>query len=63
MKFIKWIVEIQVEESWVADGFDLTKDRLHDMVSKDLGGAYSTEIKTKILSKPLTQTIKKLQGY
>ena len=63
MKFIKWVVEIQVEESWIADGFNLTEERLHNMVSKDLAYIFSTEIKTKILNKPSTQRIKKLQGY
>lgn len=61
MRFVKWTVEIQVEESWVADGFDLTKERAHDMVADTLPGAMNTEIKVKIIEKPRKAVIKQLQ--
>lgn len=63
MKFYKWTVEIEVEVSWIADGFDLTNERAHDMLVHSLPYAYNYELKAKVLSKPPDKAIAKEQGY
>ena len=63
MSMQKWIVQIEVDDSWVADGFDLDKDRLLDMVANDLNQAHEWEIKVKIIHHPDVKVIRKLQGY
>lgn len=59
----KWMVEITVDETWVADGFDLTKDRAQEMVAKTLPYATNSEIKARVISTPDKKLIRKVQGY
>lgn len=54
MKFKKWIVEIQVSENWVEDGFNLTNETAHKMLAEFLPYAYGYELKAKVL-KPSKQ--------
>jgi hypothetical protein len=58
-----WTVKITVDETWVADGFDLTKDRLEQMIGHDLSYACSTEYSGKILKSPDDRFMAKAQGY
>lgn len=58
-----WTAEISVDPMWVADGFELTEERLMDMVRKTLGYAYQNEIKVKVLSAPDNARIRQEQGY
>ena len=60
---LKWTVEFSVDESWVAAGFDLTKERAHEMLATDLAGAHNHEILTKIVKAPDPDHIATLQGY
>ena len=60
---LKWVVEFGVDESWVADGFDLTDDRALDMLSHDLCYAnIGTELSARVIKRPSKVTIEKLQG-
>lgn len=63
MKFFKWTVEIEVAEVWVADGFDLDDDRAQGMLERELGWAYSHELRSTVLSAPDPAEIRKAQGY
>lgn len=60
---IKWIVEFSVDETWVADGFNLTKERALTMLQNDLSSAYGHELSAKIISKPADTVVAKLQGF
>ena len=62
-KFYKWTVEIEVVDTWVADGFNLTDERAHSMVNNDLRWAQGSEIRCKVISKPDDEAIAKEQGY
>lgn len=63
MAKFKWTVEIEVDEVWVEDGFDLTDDRAHAMVCNDLAYAYGHEIRCKVIKAPDPEAIAKTQGY
>lgn len=64
MAKLKWTAEIEVDETWVADGFDLTAERLKEMVTSDLQWAYGHEIACRIVKAPDPAAIRKLQeGY
>ena len=63
MKKLKWVVEFTVSEIWVEDGFDLTDERLLEMLAGDLPYAYEHELGAKILKAPDANLIKKIQGY
>ena len=61
-------VEMQVADSWIADGFDLSKkglEILEELIAKRLPYAYGNEFKVKcsVISQPDKEIIKKLQGY
>lgn len=62
-KKLKWTVEFEVDESWVADGFELNDEVAHDMLAHFLSYAYNSEIGAKVLSGPPLKEIWKLQGY
>lgn len=60
----KWVVEFEVDEIWVADGFDLTEDRAIEMLSEELPYAnIDGELNAKILKSPDKNKILKVQGY
>lgn len=62
-KFYEWTVKIRVSANWVADGFDLDADRVHDMVARDLTHAYGSEIQCEIVTAPSADDIAREQGY
>ncbi len=63
MAKFKWVVEFEVDETWVADGFNLTKERAFDMLQHDLSFAYEHELKASIIKAPSNTSIAKVQGY
>jgi hypothetical protein len=63
MKFFKWTVEIEVSETWVEDGFDLTDDRAHSIMTHALPHAYGHEIRCKVVAHPPDQDVASAQGY
>lgn len=63
MAMLAWTVEIFVDSSWVADGFELTDERMHDIMTDHLAYAHGDEIECKVFSKPSSNRIAKLQGY
>jgi hypothetical protein len=64
-----WKIEItvKVDDSWVADGFDMAQrlEHLNEAVSSMWPYAYSHEfsVKSKITDKPTKEKIRELQGY
>jgi hypothetical protein len=63
MKRLKWTVEIRVDKSWIADGFDLTNERAKAMVAKTLPFANNSEFSARVIGKPDRKEIRKAQGY
>ena len=63
MAMLRWTVQFAVDESWVADGFDLTDERAREMLNNDLSVAYTSELGAKILKAPPAVRVAKLQGY
>lgn len=63
-KRFKWTVQFEVDELWVADGFDLTDERALMMLAKDLDFAcMSTELAAKVVKAPAQAEIRRVQGY
>jgi len=62
-KRFKWTVEFTVDETWVADGFDLTDERAMEMLARDLGWAYEHELGAKVIKSPTRKSINVAQGY
>jgi len=63
MTKFKWTVEFEVDECWVADGFNLTDERALAMLTADLCYANSEELKAKVIKSPDVERIAKVQGY
>ena len=63
MKKLTWTVTISVDESWVADGFELTNDNIDDHLTSILPYAHYWEIDNKVIKSPPKAAIRKLQGY
>lgn len=59
----KWILEIEVDRTWVADGFNMTDQRAQDMLSEHLSYAHQSEIGARVLSAPDPRDIRSAQGY
>jgi hypothetical protein len=62
-KKFKWTVEFEVAECWVADGFDLTDERAHDMLAQRLSAAYGHELKARVIKYPKALDVAKAQGF
>jgi hypothetical protein len=62
-KFFKWTVEIEVVDTWVEDGFDLTDDKMHSIIADRLSHAYGHEIRCKVVARPPDEAVAKVQGY
>lgn len=63
-KKFKWVVEIEVDEVWVADGYEANADRVKDAIMEySLGYAYDSEVNVKILKAPTKKSIAKAQGF
>lgn len=62
-KTFKCTVEFEVDETWIADGFEITEERAQEMIMNDLSYATSSEVKAKILKAPSQVSIRKAQGY
>lgn len=59
----KWTVEFEVDETWVADGFDLTDEQALDMLWSQISTAYRIEISAKVINRPRAASIARAQGY
>lgn len=61
----KWTIEIEVDETWVADGFDISdaEDFADRFAAKFLPQAYPEEVKAEIIKAPDQADIRKAQGY
>lgn len=59
---LKFSVEFEVDETWIADGFDLDDDRAMDMLRKTLGWAREDELGARVISAPDPELIKWFQG-
>lgn len=62
MKKYKWTVEIEVDETWVEDGFDLTDERARNMIGNSLPYAYGHEFKARVLTRPNMAEVNIAQG-
>jgi hypothetical protein len=64
MAKMKWLVEFEVDEIWVADGFDMTDQGALDMLSSVLGYAnIGTELDARIIAGPSAKRVANAQGY
>lgn len=63
-KRFKWVVEFEVDETWVEDGFDLSTDeRAMSMLAEALPHATGSELRAKTIKSPTAKRIAKAQGY
>lgn len=63
MKKFKWTVEFEVDETWVADGFDLDDDRALTMLARDLRHAHiGSELDARVIKSPSKKAILNAQG-
>ena len=61
-KFYRWVVEIEVHETWVADGFSLDNERAHNMLTQHLQHAYGHELRARVLESPPRDAVRMAQG-
>ena len=62
-QWFKWTVEIEIHKHWVEDGFDLTDERLHNVLAHALPYANGNELRGKVLCKPDDVDVAKAMGY
>jgi hypothetical protein len=64
MAKIKYVVELAIDATWIADGFDIRSNKdVKDLLQQLLPYAYDHEVSGRVISKPKLSIIKKLQGY
>jgi hypothetical protein len=63
-KWFTWTLELKVDRSWVADGFDIkTAEQAHEHFAHILPHAFGDEFKARVVSRPPRTEIRKAQGY
>ena len=60
---MRWILEFEIDESWVADGFDFDEERCRDLEESLIAYAYPSEVSVKVLSAPDLKEILRIQGH
>ena len=63
MKTFKWVVEFEVTENWVEDGFNITDRKAMSMMEEALPFASGAEFSAKVIQAPDAKLIRKTQGY
>lgn len=61
MKKLAWIVEIEIGENWVADGFVITPDVIRQMLREVMPEVYDDEIGATVMIEPSTVEVCRLQ--
>lgn len=62
-KTYKWTIEIEVDATWVADGFDVDSARIETWLMNDLTSATADEVGGRVIKAPGRAAIRKEQGY
>lgn len=62
-KKVKWTIQVEVDEVWVADGFDFNQDCCQKVADNLIDYAYPEEVSVKVIKAPPTAKIRKIQGY
>lgn len=63
MAKLKFLVEFEVDESWVADGFNPDDERAKSMLAHTLPHAHGSELKARVLIPIDQEKAAKLMGY
>lgn len=64
MKRYTWVLEIEVDETWVEDGFDLSDpEEAKERIMRLLPFAHSNEVDVRVLKTPPIKEVRKAQGY
>ena len=63
MAKLKFVVEFAVDETWIADGFNLTSEQAKEMLATSLCHAYGHELSAKVTKRPDQRRVAKLQGF
>jgi len=63
IKTFKWVVQFEVTENWVEDGFNLTEEEARNMIGNALPFANGAEYKATVIKSPSQTLIRKTQGY
>lgn len=61
--FYEWTIKIRVAPSLVADGLDLTADRMRQIVCRGLPYVSESAIDIEVVSAPPADDVAKEQGY
>ena len=59
----KWVLEVEVSEYWVADGFDITEENVQDIANALNPYAIEGEYRVRILQAPAPELVRQAQGY
>jgi hypothetical protein len=59
----EWTVTVKVDPKWVADGFNLTEERLNDLLQNALDFASSEEVQGTVITWPDSKRIERVQTH
>lgn len=62
-KRFKWVVELEIDPVWVADGFDPANEQIETIMHNSLAYVRFDELKAKVLKRPADKDIARAQGY
>lgn len=62
-KPFSWVVRFTVAPLWIQDGFSISDERAHSMLSSEVGYAHGFELGAEVLEAPSPLQIVRMQGY
>jgi hypothetical protein len=63
MQTFKWVVEFEIAQNWVEDGFEINQERATEIIANSLPYANGNEFKATVLKAPAAKLIRTTQGY
>jgi len=60
---LKWTVEIAIADNWIADGFRVTEENIHEaIIGELLQYAYEEEVVVRVLTAPTDEQISAVEN-
>lgn len=62
-KALKWTVEIEIDETVIAEGFTLTENRVRDMLDSGMPAGSENKFTIRIVGRPESSEILAAKGF
>lgn len=62
MRYLRWTLEVDVAEDWIADGFGFGADRCRELAEHLIPYAAANEVRVRVVKHPKPVDVASIQG-